>query len=170
MVEKLKRLSGTAQTALQQLACFGNVVEIASLSLAFGESEEAIHTSLLEAVRTGLILRLDGSYAFLHDHIQEAAYALIPEGDRAGARLGIGRVQLATMSEDQLDEHLFDVANQLNRGAGRLADRNEKAEVATFTYVPGERPRRQQPMRRRARISQPAWRCWTSRTRATSTS
>jgi predicted ATPase len=37
MVEKLKRLSGTAQTALQQLACLGNVVEIASLSLVFGE-------------------------------------------------------------------------------------------------------------------------------------
>jgi predicted ATPase/GAF domain-containing protein len=139
MVEKLKRLSGNAQTALQQLACLGNVVEIASLSLVFGESEEAIHTSLLEAVRTGLILRLEGSYAFLHDRIQEAAYALIPEGDRAGAHLGIGRVLLTTMSEGQLDEHLFDVANQLNRGAGRLADRNEKAEVATFNLRTGRK-------------------------------
>ena len=35
MVEKLKRLSGTAQTALQQLACLGNVVEIATLSHGF---------------------------------------------------------------------------------------------------------------------------------------
>jgi PAS domain S-box-containing protein len=139
MVEKLKRLSGTAQTALQQLACLGNVVEIASLSLVFGESEESIHTSLLEPARTGLILRLDGSYAFLHDRIQEAAYALIPEGDREGAHLGIGRVLLASMSEDQLDEHLFDVANQLNRGAGRLADRNEKAEVATFNLRTGRK-------------------------------
>jgi PAS domain S-box-containing protein len=139
MVEKLKRLSGTAQTGLQQLACLGNVVEIASLSLAFGESEEAIHTSLLEPARTGLILRLEGSYAFLHDRIQEAAYSLIPEGDRAGVHLRIGRVLLASMSEDQLDEHLFDVANQLNRGAGRLTDRNEKAEVATFNLRTGRR-------------------------------
>jgi predicted ATPase len=139
MVAKLKRLSGTAQTALQQLACLGNVVEIATLSLVFGESEEEIHTSLLEAVRTGLILRLEGYYAFLHDRIQEAAYALIPEGDRAGAHLGIGRVLLATMSEDRLDEHLFDVANQLNRGAGRLADRNEKAQVATFNLRTGRK-------------------------------
>jgi PAS domain S-box-containing protein len=139
MVEKLKRLSDSAQTALKQLACLGNVVGIASLSLVFGESEEAIHTSLLEPARNGLIVRLEGAYAFLHDRIQEAAYALIPEGDRAGAHVGIGRVLLATMSEDQLDEHMFDVANQLNRGAGGLADRNEKAEVATFNLRTGRK-------------------------------
>ncbi|MGA2848112.1 MAG: serine/threonine-protein kinase PknK, partial [Terracidiphilus sp.] len=139
MVGKLTRLSGTAQTALQQLACLGNVVEIANLSLVFGESEETIHTSLLEAVGTGLILRLESSYAFLHDRIQEAAYALIPEGDRAAAHLRIGRVLLATMSEDQLAEHLFDVANQLNRGAALLVDRDEKADIATFNLRTGRR-------------------------------
>jgi len=48
-------------------------------------------------------------------------------------------VLLATMSEDRLDEHLFDVANQLNRGAGRLADRNEKAQVATFNLRTGRK-------------------------------
>jgi PAS domain S-box-containing protein len=139
MVEKLKRLSGTAQTALQQLSCLGNVVEIATLSLVVGESEEAIHTALLDAVRAGLILRVEGSYSFLHDRIQEAAYALIPESDRAGAHLRIGRQLLASMTDDQIDEHLFDVANQLNRGTGRLADLNEKAEVATFNLRAGQR-------------------------------
>ena len=139
MVGKLKRLSGATQTALQQLACLGNVVEIATLSLVFGESEEEIHTSLLEAARTGLILRLEGSYAFLHDRIQEAAYALIPEGERAGAHLRIGRVLLASMTADGLAEHLFDVANQLNRGAALLVDRDEKAQVATIDLRAGRK-------------------------------
>ena len=48
------------QTALQQLACLGNVAEIATLSVVFGQSEEEIHAALLEAVRAGLILRLEG--------------------------------------------------------------------------------------------------------------
>jgi PAS domain S-box-containing protein len=139
MVEKLKRLSGTAQTALQQLACLGNVVEIASLRLVFGESEEAIHTPLLEAVRTGLILRLEGSYAFLHDRIQEAAYSLIRESERAEVHLRIGRVLLAGMSEDQLNEHVFDVANQLNRGVALLIDRDERAQVAAIDLRAGRR-------------------------------
>jgi predicted ATPase len=104
MVGRLKRLSNTTQDALKRLACLGNVVEIATLSLVFGESEVKIHTSLLEAARTGLILRLEGSYAFLHDRIQEAAYALIPEGERAAAHLRIGRVLLASMTADGLAE------------------------------------------------------------------
>ena len=139
MVERLKRLSPAGQTALQQLACLGNVSETASLSLVFGESEETIHASLLEAVRAGLIFRMESSYAFLHDRIQEAAYSLIPEGDRAGAHLRIGRVLWTTMSEDQLAEYLFDVANQLNRGAALLVDLDEKADIARFNLRTGRR-------------------------------
>jgi PAS domain S-box-containing protein len=139
MVEKLKRLSGTAQAALQRLACLGNVVEIADFSLVYGESEETIQASLLEAVRTGLILRRERSYAFLHDRIQEAAYALIPQGDRAGAHLGIGRILLARMSEDQLADHLFEVANQFNRGAVLLVDRDERGDIATLNLRTGRK-------------------------------
>ena len=46
---------------------------------------------------------------------------------------------LASMTADQLDEHLFDVANQLNRGAALLIDRDEKAQVATFNLRTGRK-------------------------------
>jgi hypothetical protein len=55
---KLKRLSGATQNAIRQLACLGNVAEIATLSLVHGESEEEIQKALWEAARAGLILRL----------------------------------------------------------------------------------------------------------------
>jgi predicted ATPase/GAF domain-containing protein len=139
MVGKLKRLSGATQTALQQLACLGNVVQFATLILVCGESEEEIHTALWEAALNGLILPLDGSYAFLHDRIHEAAYALIPEGERAGAHLRIGRVLLASMTADGLAEHLFDVANQLNRGAALLIERDEKVHVAAIDLRAGRK-------------------------------
>jgi len=139
MVGKLKRLSGATQTALLQLACLGNVVEFGTFTLVRGKLEEGIHTALSEAARAGLILRQENSYAFLHDRIHEAAYALIPEGDRAGAHLRIGRVLLESMTADQLAEHLFDVANQLNRGAALLFDRYEKAQVATIDLRAGRK-------------------------------
>jgi PAS domain S-box-containing protein len=139
MVGKLRRLSGRTQTALQQLACLGNVAEIETLSVVFGQSEEDIHMALLEAVRTGLILRLAGSYAFLHDRIQEAAYALIPASERAGAHLRIGRVLLERATADGLGEHLFEVANQLNRGAQLLVDHDEKVRVAAVDLSAGRK-------------------------------
>src|SRR5467141_2759754 len=55
MAGKLKRLSATTQEALKQLACLGNVAEIATLTLVHGETEEAMHAALWEAVRVGLV-------------------------------------------------------------------------------------------------------------------
>ena len=92
-----------------------------------------------DAVRTGLILRLEGSYAFLHDRIQEAAYALIPESARAEVHLRIGRELLASLTADGLAEHLFDVANQLNRGAALLVDHDEKVKVAAIDLRAGRK-------------------------------
>jgi hypothetical protein len=69
------------------------------LGVVFGQSEDEVHAALQEAVRAGLILRLEDSYAFLHDRIQEAAYALIPENERAEVHLRIGRVLLASLTE-----------------------------------------------------------------------
>ncbi len=137
MLGKLRRLSGTTQTALQQFACLGNVAENATLSVVLRLSEEEIHTALLEAVRAGLILRLEGSYAFLHDRIQEAAYALIPESERAGAHLRIGRVLLLSLTADALAD--FDVADQLNRGAALLVDHDEKVRVAAINLRAGRK-------------------------------
>jgi PAS domain S-box-containing protein len=139
MVEKLRRLPDTAQNALQQFACLGNTAEIATLSMVFGQSEGEIQASLLEAVRTGLILRLEGSYAFLHDRIQEAAYALIPESRRAETHLRIGRALLASLADVGLAEHLFDVASQLNRGSVRVIDHDEKVQVAAIDLKAGRK-------------------------------
>lgn len=139
MVGKLRRLPGRTQTALEQLACLGNGAEIETLTVVFGQSEAEIHAALVEAVRSGLILRLEGSYAFFHDRIQEAAYALIPESARASAHFAIGRVLLASLTADGLTEHLFEVVNQLTRGGALLIDHDEKVQVAELDLRAGRK-------------------------------
>ena len=171
MAGKLKRFSATTQEALKQLACLGNVAEIATLALVHGETEEAMHAALWEAVRAGLVFRQDSAYKFLHDRIQQAAYSLIPEEQRAEVHLRIGRVLLASMTADELAEHLFDVANQLQSGR-RAADRpgresaggdDRSACRAKGQGVGG--------LCVGVRLSRrPAWRCWTKATGAASTS
>src|SRR5258708_37737711 len=139
MAGRLKRLSATTQEALKQLACLGNVAGTATLALIHGETEEVTHAALWEAVRGGLVFCQDSAYKFLHDRIQQAAYTLIPEEHRAEVHLRIGRVLLASMTATELAEHLFDVANQFSRGAARLVDRDEKAQVATIDLRAGRR-------------------------------
>jgi PAS domain S-box-containing protein len=139
MVGKLKRLSTTTQEALKQLACLGNVAPAATLALVDGTTEQAKHAALREAVHAGLVLHQDGAYKFLHDRIQQAAYSLIPDEQRADTHLRIGRVLLASMTQSDLAEHLFDVANQLSRGAGLLVHRDEKAQVAAIELRAGRK-------------------------------
>jgi PAS domain S-box-containing protein len=139
MTGKLKRLAATTQDALKHLACLGNAAEVATLALVHGQTEETMHTALRAAVRAGLILEQGGTCKFLHDRIQQAAYFLIPDEQRADIHLCIGRAQLASMTAEDLAEHLFDVASQLNRGAERLLDRDEKARVAAIDLNAGRK-------------------------------
>jgi PAS domain S-box-containing protein len=139
MALKLKRLSATTQQALKQLACLGNVAPIATLALVHGETEEAMPAALWEAIRAGLVIYQDNTCRFMHDRIQQAAYSLIPEAQRAEVHLRIGRALLASMTADELAEHLFDVANHFNRGAALLIDRDEKARVATIELRAGRK-------------------------------
>jgi PAS domain S-box-containing protein len=139
MTGKLKRLSAPTQDALKRLACLGNIAEIATLTRVHGETEEAMHAALWGAVQAGLVLRLESAYTFLHDRIQQAAYSLVPEAHRAGLHLRIGRVLLASMTVDGLAEHVFDVVNQLNRGAALITARDEREQLAELNLLAGRR-------------------------------
>jgi predicted ATPase/signal transduction histidine kinase/CheY-like chemotaxis protein len=139
MVGKLKRLSNTTQERLKQLACLGNAAEIATLTLVHGLAEEEIHTTLWEAVRAELIVRQDTAYAFVHDRVQEAAYGLIPAGERPAIHLRIGRRLAGQVPAEKLKDGIFEIVNQLNRGAGLITSREERERVAELNLIAGER-------------------------------
>jgi PAS domain S-box-containing protein len=139
MAGKLRRLSPPTQQALKHLACLGNIAEVTTLALVQGETEEAMHVALQQAVRAGLVFQQEDTYKFLHDRIHQAAYSLIPDEHIANIHLALGRVLLASMTSEQLAEHLFDVANQFNRGAVLLVDRDEKTLVATIDLRAGRK-------------------------------
>ena len=139
MAAKLSKLSDVTQEALGQLACLGNVAQIATMTLVNGESQQEAHERLWEAVRTGLVFRSGDAYAFLHDRVQEAAYALIPESERAATHLRIGRALASRVAPEQLEEVIFDVVNHLNSGAELITAQEEREQVAELNLVAGKR-------------------------------
>lgn len=135
MLGKLRQLPMPAQKALQLAACLGNKFDLQVLALLSGQAD--VDQYLAPAVRKGLILHTHGSGKFLHDRIQQAAYALIPEERRSEVHLRIGRVLLASMTADAFAEHLFDVANQFNRGAALITAQEERERVAELNLSAG---------------------------------
>jgi PAS domain S-box-containing protein len=139
VIGKLNRLPFETQKALQQLACIGNSADFALLTMVYQDSTEEMHRQLWEAVRTGLVVRAKHSYRFVHDRVQEAAYSLIPEELRAEAHARIGRLLVARTQPEKREEAIFEIVNQLNRGAALITSQNEREQLAEFNLVAGKR-------------------------------
>ena len=139
MAAKMNRLPKATQEALGSLACLGSVAAVATIDLISGSEKEAVHAALWQAARAGLIYRPDGAYAFVHDRVQEAAYALIPEHERALAHLRIGRLLASETAPDERDEKIFDIVNQLNGGAALIETPEERVQVAELNLIAGKR-------------------------------
>ena len=139
MVGKLDRLPVETQEALQQLACLGNVAEITTLSLVLGTSEEEVHALCGRRFVRSWSSALEGAYRFVHDRVQEAAYSLIPEASRAEAHLRIGRLLVAHTPPDKREEAIFEIVNQLNRGAALITSREEREQLAELNLIAGKR-------------------------------
>jgi PAS domain S-box-containing protein len=139
MVVKLNRLPPETQTALCQLACVGSGAAFTLLGTVCETSQEDLHDSFWEAVRVGLVLRSEDSYAFQHDRIQEAAYSLIAEEALAEAHLRIGRLLLARTPHDKREEIVFEIVSQFNRSTALITSQDEREQLAQLNLIAGKR-------------------------------
>ena len=140
LAAKLDRLSVTTQQALGHLACLsGGRTE--ALRIVQECSEGELHATLTEATEAGLIWRGEDGYAFSHDRIREAAYALIPERERAVVHLKIGRSLLAKLAALDTSGEVFEVVDQLNRGAALVTSSEERSRIAELNLTAGRSAR-----------------------------
>jgi PAS domain S-box-containing protein len=143
MLERLGRLPPSTARALAALACLGNSGAVEDLGLALECSADEVHAWLWEAVRMGLVFREERAYVFLHDRVQEAAYALIAPDTRAGMHSRIGRLLLAGTAPGQMEERVFEIVNQLNRGAHLLGEGAEQGALLELNLRAGKRAKAQ---------------------------
>jgi PAS domain S-box-containing protein len=141
MTRKIQRLEPRTQRILTLAACVGSPFDLATLAVVSERPPEDAAADLREAVEEGLVLATAGSagYTFLHDRVQQSAYALIPEERRRQVHLAVGR--LLRSRPGATEERIFDLVHHLNIGRELIADRAERAELARLDLSAARRAR-----------------------------
>lgn len=140
VLQKLERFPPHTQHVLGVLACLGNEAPLDWLAAACATTGPQVRDQLGEAFAAGLLRQGDGRIGFLHDRIQEAAYALIAPDDRPALHRDIGRRLLAALPAGEAGAQ-FAPVNQLNLGRALLCDAGERARLRALNLAAARRAR-----------------------------
>ncbi len=143
MASKFKKLPPNTAHLLSLAACIGNEFDVQTLAMINQTSEAATLEQLSDTLVEGLLVPLDEYYqlpemaaqahfTFLHDRVQQAAYAQIPEPDRPSIHLSIGRLLLANTIEPDLESRVFDIVQHYNLAQTLITDEAEKLQVVAL--------------------------------------
>jgi tRNA A-37 threonylcarbamoyl transferase component Bud32/tetratricopeptide (TPR) repeat protein len=138
LLTKLLRLPGDVRDILKLAACLGDKGELSSLAILSERSDADIGVLVKPAIDQGLLLSQAGTYKFLHDRVQQAAYSLIPEEDRSQQHLKIGRLLLSSLSPSAVDEQVFDIVNHLNLGKALITESAERLRLVELDLMAGK--------------------------------
>ncbi|MGL5925612.1 PAS domain S-box protein, partial [Chroococcidiopsis sp.] len=144
---QLKKLPEETRQILRLAACVGSEFDLDTLAIVCEKLPKAIFQNLLAAIHAGLIQPLSEldenllvqEYKFLHDRVQQAAYALIDESQKQVVHLQIGRNLLEKTSLQQRSERLFEVVDHLNHGIELVIDRPQRNEIAKLNLMAGQK-------------------------------
>jgi PAS domain S-box-containing protein len=117
MLAELKRLPVATRDAIALGGLLGSRFTRATLALIGGPTLADTEAALRPALEVGLLTRSATAYRFLHDRVQEAAYALTAPERRAPLHWRIGCMLHDGLTAEELEDRTFDVADHLNQGA-----------------------------------------------------
>ncbi|WNG34071.1 AAA family ATPase [Archangium violaceum] len=141
MLDKLRQFPAGTQHLLQLAACVGNTFSVQMLgTLADLEELEDVEQRLEPALQEGILTRVGPEqYRFLHDRIQQAAHTLSSEEERKAIHLRIGRLLLRRLSQEEVNDKIFDVVSQLNAGVELLHEPSGRHQVARLNAQAGKK-------------------------------
>jgi predicted ATPase/signal transduction histidine kinase len=160
VARKLQKLPERTQHVLNLGASMGNTFDVATLAMVSGRSQSAIVEELWPALEEGLIVPvtenyrfvqasearneevLEAAFRFLHDRVQQASYAQIPEERRAEVHVTIGRTLARRSGSAANDARIFEAADQLNAGSALITDPDERVSLAALNLRAGQRAKR----------------------------
>jgi PAS domain S-box-containing protein len=150
MIEKLGELPDTTIEVLRLAACVGNHFDLATLAIIYEHTAIDTHHRLMPAIQEHLVVPASARqmvdqqfffshYRFLHDRVQQAAYALIEESSRRTVHLKIGRLLLESTSGKERLQRLFEIVDHLNLGLELVSSESDRLAFARLNLDAGQR-------------------------------
>ncbi|MBX9252492.1 AAA family ATPase [Desmonostoc muscorum CCALA 125] len=149
MIGKLKQLPQSTQNLLSLAACVGANFSLNILVIICEKAPDELYPELVEAVNVGVILptsELDAQlliqdYKFLHDRVQQAAYALIDDNQKQAVHLQIGRNLLHKATDLTLSDQVFEIVDHLNIGVELVSEQSERSQIAKLNLLAAKKAR-----------------------------
>ena len=153
MLIRLRQLPEDTQRILPIAACMGATFDLATLGILVEEDPGRVLRRLAPALEMGLLIQREqdpvrgGSessaaattYAFSHDRVQQAAYALIPSQDRAALHLEMARLLTRGLSPEERAQRVFELVEHYTVGAALVEDVDERLSAARLCLTAGLR-------------------------------
>lgn len=166
MALQLQKLTPATQAVLKLAACVGNQFDLTTLAIVSEQSELETAAALWKALQEGFVIPTNevykfyqnapiashqstllnsdratstGSYKFLHDRVQQAAYSLIPDAQKQAVHLKVGQLLLHNTPSETLEAKIFDIVNQLNQGSQIILAQSEKDNLAQLNLMAGKK-------------------------------
>ena len=164
LAAKLQRLGDETLSVITKAAVIGSQFDLRTLSVACEAPREKMAAAFRQAMAQGMIMPigqacverywdsgmeklvdtpceqiLNCEFKFAHDQLHQAAYDLIPESERPQHHHQIGMLLKQRMETEEVEEILFQVADQLNAGRQMVSDEKKHAELAELNLAAGKK-------------------------------
>jgi PAS domain S-box-containing protein len=155
MIGKLKKLPASVQHVLRLAACIGNSFDLDTLSVIYEKSVTETFQDIMPVLTEEFILpssslELSGEeiqsspltirhFHFLHDRVQQAAYALIDDEQKQTVHMQIGRLLSINTPTDALAEKVFYIVEHFNHSLDFLNNQVERLKVAELFLMAGQK-------------------------------
>ncbi|MBL0025591.1 MAG: AAA family ATPase [Saprospiraceae bacterium] len=164
MTRELALLPAETQEMIKSAAVLGSLFNLGTLSTIVKSTQREVFQKIIPAIKGGYLLTADNNYRtlslpqrdiddawmeetdkinynfrFLHDRVQQAAYALIPKDQLADVHLNAGRILFDSTSEDKLTETIFDIVSHFSEYTDLITDPEERKLISRLFLIAGKK-------------------------------
>lgn len=163
MLEKMNRFPEDTLNVLKLAAFIGNQFDMGTLAAAGGKTLPEIAAALQTLLSEGLILanvkpgqvkytvgqpelvsslelnELTTRFSFLHDRVQQVAYAMVPTEEERNMHLKIGRLLMHNTCQNEIDKKLFMILEHFDRSLYLLDNPAERIKLAGYNLMAGRK-------------------------------